>query len=79
MAAEVSKRTKKALGEKFEIHSDLFVRDKKTYVIIGAAIEVHKELGCGVFKATGLRVGLLINFEAKSLEYKRFIYTNKSV
>ncbi|WP_274428110.1 hypothetical protein [Desulfosarcina sp. BuS5] len=55
------------------------MRDKKTYAIIGAAIEVHKELGCGVFKATGLRVGLLINFEAKSLEYKRLIYTNKSV
>jgi len=30
-------------------------------------------------KATGLRVGLLINFGAKSLEYKRLIYTNKSV
>ena len=125
------------------------MRDKKTYAIIGAAIEVHKELGCGFLeavyqealekefgiqkipfksqpaveilykgkplaktyqpdfvcfdeviieikalgaltgieeaqlinylKATGLRVGLLINFGAKSLEYKRLIYTNKSV
>ena len=72
------------------------MRDKKTYAIIGAAIEVHKELWCGFLeavyqeaieeaklinylKATGLRVGLLINFGAKSLEYKRLIYTNKSV
>jgi GxxExxY protein len=30
-------------------------------------------------KATGLKVSLLINFGAKSLEYKRLIYTNKSV
>jgi GxxExxY protein len=26
-------------------------------------------------KATGLEVGLLINFESKSLEHKRFVYT----
>ncbi len=25
-------------------------------------------------KATGLKVGLLLNFGAKSLEYKRFVY-----
>lgn len=120
------------------------VRDEKTYKIIGAAIEVHKELGCGFLegvyqealgkefayqaisfkpqpiiqisykgkpldktyqpdficykeiiveikaisnlsgieeaqlinylKATGLKVGLLINFGAKSLEYKRLVY-----
>ena len=30
-------------------------------------------------KATGLKVGLLINFGSKSLEYKRFVYNNKSV
>ena len=123
--------------------------DQRTYKIIGAAIEVHKELGSGFLeavyqealerefitqgipfksqpsveilykgkslmktyqpdfvcfdeviveikaisgltgveesqlinylKATGLEVGLLINFGAKSLEYKRLIYTNKSV
>ncbi len=119
-------------------------KDERTYNIIGAAIEVHKELGCGFLeavyqealerefrgqkipfkpqpviriaykgkpldktyqpdfvcfgeviveikaisglsgieeaqlinylKATGLKVGLLINFGAKSLEYKRFVY-----
>jgi len=118
--------------------------DQRTYKIIGAALEVHKELGCGFLeavyqetlerefasqqipfkpqpiiqiaykgkpldktyqpdficygeiileikaisslsgieeaqlinylKATGLKVGLLINFGAKSLEHKRFVY-----
>lgn len=118
--------------------------DPNTYKIIGAAIDVHKELGCGFLeavyqeamerefqnqkipfqaqpviqifykgdplnkmyqpdficydrviveikaisdltgqeeaqliqylKATGLKVGLLINFGSKSLEYKRLVY-----
>ena len=121
------------------------MRDERTYKIIGAAMEVHRELGCGFLeavyqealaiefemqgipykpehvikilykgkhlkkkyqsdffcyneiiveikalagitgneeaqllnylKATGLEIGLLINFGAKSLEYKRLIYT----
>ena len=120
------------------------MRDERTYKIIGAAMEVHKELGCGFLegvyqealarefkiqripykpqpvveikykgeplnksyqpdftcydeiiveikalselsgieeaqiinylKATGLKVGLLINFGAKSLEHKRLVY-----
>ena len=124
------------------------MRDERTYKIIGAAIEVHKELGCGFLeavyqealereftiqripfkaqpiiqirykeqllnktyqpdfisygeviveikaisslsgveeaqlinylKAAGIKVGLLINFGANSLEYKRLIYTNKA-
>ena len=119
------------------------IREEKTYKIIGAAMEVHRELGCGFLepvyqealarefgdqkiphqpqytvkifykgeplnktyqpdfvcyeeiiveikaisalsgieeaqlinylKATGLKVGLLINFGSKSLEYKRFV------
>jgi GxxExxY protein len=120
------------------------VKDERTYKIIGCAIEVHKELGCGFLeavyhealerefldqeiphksqpiikifykgkplnktyqpdftcfdevlveikalselsgieeaqlinylKATGLKVGLLINFGSKSLEHKRLVY-----
>ena len=120
------------------------MRDKKTYAIIGAALEVHKELGSGFLeavyqealereftyqeisyksqhpvrieykgkplkktyepdficyddviveikaldklsgveqaqiinylKATGLKIGLLINFGSQSLEHKRFVY-----
>jgi len=119
--------------------------DQRTYKIIGAAMEVHKDLGCGFLeavyqealgrefadqgipfesqpviqiaykgklldktyqpdfvcfdeviveikaiaglsgieeaqlinylKATGIKVGLLINFGLKSLEHKRFVYT----
>ncbi len=121
------------------------MKDERTYKIIGAAIEVHKELGCGFLeavyqealgkefknqkvpyksqpvvqifyknkpldktyqpdfvcygeiiieikaisnlsgveeaqlinylKASGLKVGLLINFGSRSLEHKRFIYS----
>ena len=121
------------------------MRDNRTYKIIGAAMEVHKELGSGFLeavyqealefeftdrripfkaqpaiqiyykrnllskiyqpdficydeiiteikaisnlsgieesqlinylKATKLKIGLLINFGSKSLEYKRFVYT----
>ena len=120
------------------------MKDQRTYKIIGAAIEVHKELGCGFLeavyqealerefgyqgipfksqpiveikykgeplekkyqpdfvcydevileikaisgltgveeaqlinylKASGLKVGLLINFGSRSLEHKRFVY-----
>lgn len=120
-------------------------KDHRTYKIIGAAMEVHKEMGCGFLeavyqealdiefrsqeipfkpqpiieifykgkllekkyqpdficfdeilveikaleqlsgteesqiinylKATGFKVGLLINFGSKTLEYKRFVYS----
>jgi len=122
----------------------MLMKDQRTYKIIGAALEVQKELGCGFLeavyqealgrefaaqgipfkaqpvidiqykgeplekkyqpdyicfgeviieikavsslsgieeaqlinylKATGLNVGLLINFGSKSLEHKRFVY-----
>jgi hypothetical protein len=54
-----------------------------TYKIIGAAMEVHRTLGPGFLedeaqlinylKATGVRVGLLFNFGAMSLQHERRI------
>jgi len=46
---------------------------------LGALSGIEEAQLINYLKATGLRVGLLINFGARSLEYKRLIYTNKSV
>jgi hypothetical protein len=81
--------------------NDQTKRDPRTYAIIGAAMEVHKQLGCGFLdavyqealarlggveeaqiinylKATGHEVGLLMNFGAPSLEYKRFAFSTSA-
>ena len=62
------------------------LKDEKTYQIIGAAMEVHRHLGSGFLeavyqeaqginylKASGLTIGLLINFGSRSLEHKRLV------
>ena len=58
--------------------------------IIGAAFEVHGILGYGFLekvyqramqvelKATGMSVGLLINFGKQKVEFKRFAYSGES-
>jgi hypothetical protein len=58
-------------------------RDEQTYAIIGAAMEVHRELGPGFLeaqtinylKATGMHRALLINFGTSSLQHKRLVRT----
>jgi hypothetical protein len=57
-------------------------KDPQTYEIIGAAMEVHRELGDGFLEAVYqaalviefTRRGILINFGAPSLEYKRMVF-----
>ena len=71
-------------------------KDPRTCAIIGAAMEVHRQLACGFLeavyqetlqheaqvinylKATSREVGLLLDFGARSLEFRRFAFS-KSV
>jgi GxxExxY protein len=46
------------------------MRDKRTYKIIGAAIEVHKELGCGFLEAV-YQEALAIEFKMQELPYEQ--------
>ena len=53
-------------------------RDEQTYAIIGAAMEVHRELGPGSLEAVyqdalAVELELLINFGAFSLQHKRMV------
>ncbi len=49
-------------------------RDPETFAIIGAAMEVHRELGRNELKATGLQRGLLLNFGTTSLKHRRLVF-----
>ena len=59
--------------------------DDQTYQIIGAALEVHKELGCGFLEPVYQEArwtterGLLINFGTRSLQHHRFVWSHEVV
>jgi len=49
---------------------DLTENDPRTYAIIGAAIEVHKQLGCGFLKAV-YQEALAIEFSKRNIPFRR--------
>jgi hypothetical protein len=49
---------------------DLTANDPRTYAIIGAAMEVHRQLGCGFLEAV-YQEALAIEFSKQSIPFRR--------
>ena len=52
------------------IMKDLTENDPRTYAIIGAAMEVHRQLGCG-FLETVYQEALAIEFSKQNIPFRR--------
>jgi GxxExxY protein len=52
-------------------------RDPETYAIIGAAMEVHRTLGCGFLEAV-YQEALAVEFRARQVAFKREVPLNIS-
>ena len=52
-----------------QVNADLIMTDERTYKIIGAAMEVHRELGCGFLEGV-YQEALDREFNTQEIPYK---------
>src|SRR5437667_9020785 len=65
----MGKQTKRGLGNIMLMKSPT-ESDPRTFVIIGAAMEVHRQLGCGFLEAV-YQEALSMEFRARNIAFKR--------
>lgn len=69
-----SKKPARTNQHKTMIKKDLTERDPKTHAIIGAAIEVHKQLGCGFLQPV-YQEALAVEFSKRQIPFHRKVTT----